>query len=78
MQEKIEFLSDGVILVGTLFRPDNATGKLPTIVAAGGWCYTKEIVLPHIARVAVEQNLQFLTFDYAGFGESAGPRRQHM
>lgn len=34
-----------------VFRPDEATGPLPTVMAAGGWCYTKEIVLPHVARI---------------------------
>ncbi|PHH92699.1 hypothetical protein CDD83_5936 [Cordyceps sp. RAO-2017] len=78
MNIKIDFLSDGVKLVGTLFRPSGAVGKLPTIVAAGGWCYTKEIVLPHFARIIEEKRLQLLTFDYAGFGESSGDRRQHV
>ncbi|KIW39495.1 uncharacterized protein PV06_08102 [Exophiala oligosperma] len=75
---RVEFPSDGVTLVGTLFRPEGAAGKLPTVVAAGGWCYTKEIVLPHIARIVNEKGIQFLGFDYAGFGESSGDRRQHL
>uniref|UniRef100_A0A0B7KJJ7 Xaa-Pro dipeptidyl-peptidase-like domain-containing protein n=1 Tax=Bionectria ochroleuca TaxID=29856 RepID=A0A0B7KJJ7_BIOOC len=78
METRVEFPSDGETLVGTLFRPANAEGKLPTVVAAGGWCYTKEIVLPHIARIVNENNIQFLGFDYAGFGESSGKRRQHL
>ncbi|KIW10054.1 hypothetical protein PV08_11830 [Exophiala spinifera] len=64
--------------VGTLFHPDGATGKLPTVVAAGGWCYTKKIVLPHIARIVNQKGIQFLGFDYAGFGESSMDRRQHL
>ncbi|KFY76848.1 hypothetical protein V499_03626 [Pseudogymnoascus sp. VKM F-103] len=78
MEIKVQFPSDGNTLVGTLFRPDGAVGRLPTVVAAGGWCYTKEIVLPHIARIVNEQGVQFLGFDYAGFGESSGDRRQHL
>jgi hypothetical protein len=77
-ETRVEFNSDGETLVGTLFRPEGASGSLPTIVAAGGWCYTKEIVLPHIARIVNEKNVQFLGFDYAGFGESSGQRRQHL
>ena len=77
MEQRVEFPSDGETLVGTLFRPDGAEGPLPTVVAAGGWCYVKEIVLPYLARVAVSQNVQFLGFDYRGFGESSGARRQH-
>lgn len=78
MEQRVEFSSGGEILVGRLFRPDNATGPLPTVVAAGGWCYTKEIVLPHVARIVNESSVQVLTFDYAGFGESSGVRRQHL
>lgn len=78
MEQRVEFASDGETLVGTLFRPDHAEGPLPTVVAAGGWCYVKEIVLPHIARIVAQQNVQFLGFDYAGFGESSGERRQHL
>jgi pimeloyl-ACP methyl ester carboxylesterase len=78
MEQRVEFPSDGETLVGTLFRPDGAEGPLPTVVAAGGWCYVKEIVLPHIARLVANQDVQFLGFDYAGFGESSGARRQHL
>ena len=78
MEQRVEFPSDGETLVGTLFRPDQAEGPLPTVVAAGGWCYVKEIVLPHVARIVADQNVQFLGFDYAGFGESGGDRRQHL
>jgi pimeloyl-ACP methyl ester carboxylesterase len=78
MEQRIEFPSDGEILVGTLFRPDGAHGPLPTVVAAGGWCYTKEIVLPHVARIVNEGGVQFFAFDYAGSGESSGDRRQHL
>lgn len=74
----MEFRSKGETLVGTLFRPDGAEGPLPTVVAGGGWCYVKEIVLPHIARIVNEQGVQFLGFDYRGFGESGGSRRQHI
>lgn len=77
-ETRVEFPSDGETLVGTLFRPEGAVGRLPTVVAAGGWCYTKEIVLPHVARIVNEQGIQFLGFDYVGFGESSGKRRQHL
>ncbi|GAA5110589.1 alpha/beta hydrolase [Haloechinothrix salitolerans] len=78
MIERVVFPSDGETLVGTLFRPDDATGPLPTVVGGGGWCYVKEIVLPHVARIATEQQVQFLGFDYRGFGESSSGCRQHI
>jgi hypothetical protein len=45
---------------------------------AGGWCYVREIVLPHIARLVNSAGVQVLAFDYRGFGESDGSRRQHL
>jgi hypothetical protein len=78
MEQRVQFPSDGETLAGTLFRPDGAEGALPTVVAAGGWCYTKEIVLPHVARIVNETGVQMLAFDYGGFGESSGKRRQHL
>jgi len=78
MEQRVEFQSDTETLVGTLFRPDGVEGPLPTVVGAGGWAYVKEIVIPHIARIVAQQNVQFLGFDYAGFGESGGKRRQHI
>nr|WP_281373778.1 alpha/beta fold hydrolase [Mycobacterium vicinigordonae] len=78
MEQRVEFPSDGDTLVGTMFRPDEAEGPLPTVVAAGGWCYVREIVLPYVARIAANNHIQFLSFDYAGFGESGGRRRQHL
>lgn len=78
MQQNVKFASDGETIAGVLFRPDGAKGKLPTVVCAGGWCYTKEIVLPHVARIVNEGAVQVLAFDYAGFGESSGTRRQHL
>jgi uncharacterized protein len=78
MEERVEFQSEGETLVGTLFRPDGAEGPLPTVVAAGGWCYVKEIVLPHVARIVNEGGVQVLGFDYRNFGESGGARRQHV
>ena len=78
MESRVSFNSDGETLIGTLYRPDGVEGPLPTVVAGGGWCYVKEIVLPHIARIVATQNIQFLGFDYRGFGESSGDRRQHI
>lgn len=79
MERKVEFRSEGQTIVGTLYRPDGLGDRpLPTVIGAGGWCYTKEIVLPHVARIAGRDDVQFLGFDYRGFGESGGSRRQHI
>jgi pimeloyl-ACP methyl ester carboxylesterase len=79
VEQPVEFLSQGETVRGTLFRPDEAPdGPLPTVVMAGGWCYVKEIVLPHVARIVNLAGVQCLGFDYRGFGESEGRRRNHL
>jgi len=45
---------------------------------AGGWCYTKEIVMPHYAKFFHEIGCATLRFDYRNFGESSGQPRQHI
>jgi hypothetical protein len=45
---------------------------------AGGWCYTKEIVMPYYAKFFHEIGCATLRFDYRNFGESTGSPRQHI
>ena len=78
MEQPVEFLSNGVTVRGILFGQDEVDGRRPAVVMAGGWCYTKEIVLPHVARMVAATGVQVLTFDYRDFGESDGNRRQHI
>jgi hypothetical protein len=78
MERKVEFKSRGETCQGVLHLPEGAQGKVPLLVMAGGWCYTKEIVMPHYARFFVEAGVATLLFDYRRFGESAGQPRQHI
>ncbi len=79
MQEKrIEFKSCGDNIVGTLQIPDGVSGPVPLQVMAGGWCYTKEIVMPYYAKFFHEVGIATLLFDYRRFGESGGAPRQHI
>lgn len=82
MELHVNFESDRETLAGVLFRPDNAQGKLPTVVCAGGWCYTKEIVLPHIARIVNDGAVQVLapTFlpRYTRIHLCCGPARARL
>jgi pimeloyl-ACP methyl ester carboxylesterase len=77
-ERRVEFNSCGDKVVGTLQLPDGASGKLPLLIMAGGWCYTKEIVMPHYARYFHEIGVGTLLFDYRRFGESEGEPRQHI
>lgn len=78
MSETVKFNSCGETLVGVLTRPKNASGDVPLVIMAGGWCYTKEIVMPHYSESFHELGCATLRFDYRNFGESSGERRQHI
>ena len=76
--EKVEIKSHGETLSGVLVRPRNTSGDVPIVVMAGGWCYTKEVVMPHYAKYFQDIGCATLYFDYRNFGESSGDRRQHL
>src|SRR5207249_4640822 len=78
MRRDIEFASGGDTVRGWLYTPDDCEGPFPGIVMAGGWCYVKELVQPHIAAQFAEAGLAAILFDYRNFGSSDGARRQHI
>ncbi|HEY5333245.1 MAG TPA: alpha/beta hydrolase [Solirubrobacterales bacterium] len=73
----VTFDSGGTTCAATLYLPDGP-GPHPTVIMAGGWCYVKEIVMPHHAVKIVEKGVACLAFDYRGFGASEGSPRQHI
>ncbi|MBL6751510.1 MAG: alpha/beta hydrolase [Nevskia sp.] len=78
MPETVKFNSCGETCVGVLTRPEGARGDVPLVIMAGGWCYTKEIVMPHYGKFFEDLGCATLRFDYRNFGESGGQRRQHI
>ncbi|MFQ5878997.1 MAG: alpha/beta hydrolase [Dehalococcoidia bacterium] len=78
MRRDIEFKSGGETCRGWFYTPDQGAPPFPTVVMAGGWCYVKEIVMPHYADFFVRQGLAVLIFDYRTFGLSDGSPRQHI
>jgi pimeloyl-ACP methyl ester carboxylesterase len=76
--EIVRFRSRSETLAGILTRPDGAKGPTPLVIMAGGWCYTKEIVMPHYAKFFHAIGCATLRFDYRNFGESTGEPRQHI
>lgn len=78
MARRVTFRSGEDKCVGLLDLPERARGPVPLVVMAGGWCYTKEIVMPHYARRFRAVGCGSLIFDYRGFGESSGGPRQHI
>ncbi len=78
MERKVEFKSRGEKCKGVLHLPVDKDGPFPLMVMAGGWCYTKEIVMPHYAKSFVDIGVATLLIDYRRFGESSGDPRQHI
>ncbi|MFH1951042.1 MAG: alpha/beta fold hydrolase [Pseudomonadota bacterium] len=78
MRKDIEFKSQGEKCRGWLYTPDSGKGPFPVVVMAGGWCYVKEIVMPHYADFFVKAGLSVLIFNYRCLGNSDGQPRQHV
>jgi dienelactone hydrolase len=76
--ENVEFNSCGDTCKGVLTRPPGKSGDAPLVIMAGGWCYTKEIVMPWYGKYFEDLGCATLRFDYRRFGESTGEPRQHI
>lgn len=76
MKKPVHFFSEGVRLVGDLYLPEGlkAGDRRAGIVLCHGYTGVKDLFLPDNARVLNEAGYIVLTFDYKGWGESAGPR----
>ncbi|HEY0438974.1 MAG TPA: alpha/beta hydrolase [Xanthobacteraceae bacterium] len=77
VKRSVEFLSKGVTVRGDLVLPAGS-GPFPLMVMGGGWCYVKEIVMPHYAEAIVAAGVAVLMFDYRCLGASDGEPRQHI
>lgn len=78
MRREVEFRSRGETCRGWLYMPDTANGPLPVVVMAGGWCYVRELVMPHYADIFSRAGLAVVLFDYLRLGASEGEPRQHL
>src|SRR5918996_2374403 len=63
MREDVEFDAEGVTLRGWLYRPDGATGPVPTVVMAHGFSAVKEMYLDSFAEAFAAGGLGALVFD---------------
>src|SRR5919109_725150 len=78
-RKKVEFLSDGLKIVGNLFKPDNFEegDVLPAVIVAGPMTGVKEQVSGLWAERLAKAGFVTLAFDHRNFGESEGTPRQH-
>lgn len=78
MDRPVEFECQGDKIAAVLRLPEGASRPMPLVVMAGGWCYTKEIVMPYYAKHFLDAGVATLLLDYRCFGESGGEPRQHI
>lgn len=76
--QAVTFRSNGETISAILTRPECSGSNVPLVIMAGGWCYTKEIVMPYYAKYFHDIGCATLRFDYRNFGESTGSPRQHI
>jgi len=76
MKKGVEFYSEGSLVKGILYLPDNyeENEKLPTLLLCHGFAGVKELLLPNYAEEFCKNGFITLAFDYRGFGESEGER----
>ncbi|WP_300057396.1 CocE/NonD family hydrolase [uncultured Roseobacter sp.] len=74
-REEVTFDSDGVRLVGVLFKPKDASEPLPAAVVTGAWTTVKEQMAGTYARELAARGFAALAFDLSGWGQSEGEPR---
>lgn len=75
MKKDIEFYSEGALIKGHLYVPQQETTEaLPAILMCHGFAGVKELLLPGFAERFATAGYVVLCFDYRGFGESEGDR----
>jgi hypothetical protein len=74
--EKVEFDSDGYLLVGDLHLPEPGTER-GAVVLTGPFSGVKEQVVGYYAARFAERGYVALAFDHRNWGDSEGTARQH-
>jgi uncharacterized protein len=80
-REKIHFQSEGMKVIGNLFKPQSdpkgETTSLPAVLVAGAMTGVKEQVAGQYAERIARAGYVTLALDHRHFGESEGMPRQH-
>src|SRR5689334_16772760 len=76
--ERVTSASAGETLVGSFYRPTSAatSDRHAAVVVTGAWMTVKEQMPANYAAALAERGFAALTFDFRGWGESGGARRQ--
>lgn len=78
-KEKIQFISEGLVIVGNLYKPKDfdPTRTYGAVITGGSLTSVKEQMAGAYAEKMAERGLVALAFDYRNFGESEGMPRQY-
>lgn len=78
-QVRVEFSSDGVPVVGDLYLAHGASESHPgpAVIVSGAWMTVRQQMAARYARELAERGVTAMVFDYRGWGESGGDRRQY-
>jgi len=77
--KRVVFESNGDRLVGDLYLPDSYKegDKLPAVIVTGAWTTVKEQMPRTYAAEMADRGYAALVFDFRGWGQSDGDRRQY-
>ncbi|SJM33942.1 alpha/beta hydrolase [Mesorhizobium delmotii] len=77
--ERVTFASHSEQIVGDLYLPEDMdpAKARPALVVTGAWMTVKEQMAARYAREMADRGFVALTFDFRGWGESGGARRQY-
>ena len=64
MTDTVQFNSCGDVCKGVLTRPGGKSDNVPLVIMAGGWCYTKEIVMPWYGKFFEDLDDRFHETDH--------------
>ncbi|CAK9039515.1 Uncharacterized protein YcjY [Durusdinium trenchii] len=73
--EAVRFNSNGVTLMGTIYKPASLDGAAPAVIVTGAWTTVKEQMPGTYARELAARGFVALAFDFTGWGKSDGNRR---
>ncbi len=75
MKRPVEFYSEGLMLRGDIYTPDDMRpgDKRAAVFLCHGYTGVKDLYLPDNARVLNQAGYVAMVFDYKGWGESEGP-----
>jgi dienelactone hydrolase len=76
--KRVVFENGGDRLVGDLYLPEGYRGgqRLPAVVVTGAWMTVKEQMAGRYAAELANRGYAALAFDFRGWGQSEGKRRQ--